>query len=67
MTKYEKQRFREIHFLRKPWGGVRVYFSEKKKVHEKTSNIDSSTQFFMLIPNIILVLTQSVVCLTEIY
>jgi hypothetical protein len=60
LPELEKQHFNEIHFLTHPWGVPGVNFSTKKKVHEMLLNSHSSSQFFMLIQNIILVSVQTV-------
>ena len=62
-----KQLFYEIHFLTEPWGGLGAFFSMKKKVDRKTLKSHKSTQFWMLIQNIILVSIQIVLYLIEIY
>ena len=54
-----------IHFLTLRWRGLGLNFLTKIKVREKVWNTHKSTQFFMLIPNMIIVLSQIVTVLPK--
>ena len=61
-----KRRFDWINFFIEPWGGAGAIFSTKKNLLEKNGNTHKSTQFFMLIPNMIIVWVKPLCFFTQI-
>ena len=60
-----KQLFDQNHFSTYPWGGPRVKIWPKKNFAETIWNTHKSTQFFVLIPNMIFVRSQTGIILFE--
>jgi len=60
-----KQLFDQNHFSTYPWGGPGVKIWPKKNFAETIWNTHKSTQFFVLIPNMIFVRSQTGIILFE--